>query len=63
MVVLSVDEYDRLAAGQQRDDWKDLVRQARDEILADLGDRELPPSEEILQQIRESRDEQLLALR
>jgi prevent-host-death family protein len=63
VVVLSVDEYDRLVTGQPRDDWKDLVRQARDEILADLGERELPPSEEILKQIRESRDEQLLALR
>jgi hypothetical protein len=27
-----------------------------------LGDRELPPSREILQQIREERDAQLLAL-
>jgi hypothetical protein len=63
VVVLSMDEYERLLAGQQKDDWKDLVRQARDEILTDLGGRELPPSEQILKQIREGRDEQLLALR
>lgn len=63
VVVLSVDEYERLLTGQQKDDWKDLVRQARDEILADLGGRELPPPEEILKQVREGRDEQLLALR
>lgn len=63
VVVLSMDEYERLLAGQQKDDWKNLVRQARDEILTDLGGRELPPSEQILKQIREGRDEQLLALR
>ena len=63
VVVLSVAEYERLLAGQHKDDWKDLVRKARDEILTDLGGRELPPPEEILKEIREGRDEQLLAVR
>jgi prevent-host-death family protein len=63
VVVLSVDAYERLLAGQQTEDWKDLVRQARDEIVTDLDGRELPPPEEILKQMREGRDEQLLALR
>ena len=63
VVVLSVAEYERLLAGQQKDDWKDLVRKARHEILTDLGGRELPPPEEILKEIREGRDEQLLAVR
>jgi len=56
VVVLSVVEYERLLAGQQgQEDWKDLVRQARAQVQADLGERELPPSEGILQQIREER--------
>lgn len=64
VVVLSVEEYERLLRGQQQqDDWRDLVRQAREQIQADLGGRELPPPEEILAQLREERDEQLLALR
>jgi len=63
VVVLSVAEYERLLKGQrQQEDWKELVDQARAQIRAELGDRELPPSREILQQIREERDAQLLAL-
>lgn len=64
VVILSVDEYERLLEGQQgREDWKELVRQARSHIQADMGGRELPPPEQILRQVREDRDEQLLALR
>jgi len=63
VVVLSVDEYERLLRGQQPDDWKDLVRRARAQVHADLGGRALPSPEQILEQLREGRDEQLLALR
>ena len=64
VVVLSVDEYERLLKGQrQQDNWQELVRQARAQIQADLGGRALPPPEEILAQIRKDRDEQILALR
>ncbi|MGD8626580.1 MAG: type II toxin-antitoxin system Phd/YefM family antitoxin [Anaerolineae bacterium] len=64
VVVLSVEEYERLLRNQQEQgDWRDLVRQARAQIQADLGERALPPAEEILAQIREERDEQLLAVR
>ena len=63
VVVLSVAAYERLLAGQQQENWKELVRQARAKILADLEGRGLPPPEEILRQIREDRDEQLLAVR
>jgi prevent-host-death family protein len=62
VVVLSVEEYERLQKGQQQDDWHELVRQARAQIQADLQGRDLPPSEDILHQVREERDEQLLAL-
>ena len=64
VVVLSMDEYERLLAGRQaQDDWRELTRQARDQIEADLGERELPAPEEIIRQMREERDAQLLALR
>jgi prevent-host-death family protein len=63
VVVLSVEEYERLLNRQRRGDWKGLVQQARARIQADLDGRTLPPPEEILEQAREGRDEQLVAMR
>ena len=64
VVVISVDRYERLLAAQQeKQDWRDLVRQAREQVRADLGDRELTPPEKVLRRIREERDEQLVAMR
>ena len=63
VVVMSVEEYDRLLKGQEQADWKELVRRARTQIQADLGERILPPPDEILEQTREKRDEQLLTMR
>ena len=59
-----MDEYDRLLTGQQeQDDWRQLVRQAREQIQAELGERELPPPEDVIRQMREERDARLLAMR
>jgi prevent-host-death family protein len=64
VVVLSVDKYQQLLAAQEeRKDWRDLVFQAREQVQADLGERELTPPEDVLREIREERDEQLAALR
>jgi len=64
VVVLSVDKYRRLLAAQEeREDWRELVRQAREQVQADLGERELTPPEDVLREMREERDEQLVALR
>ena len=63
VVVLSVGEYDRLLKAQRQEDWRTLVDQARAQVEADLGGRELPPPEEVLRQIREERDAQLMDLR
>lgn len=57
VVVLSVDEYERLLKNQDQGDWQELVRQARAKIQSDLANRQLPRSEEILREIREDRDE------
>jgi prevent-host-death family protein len=64
VVVIGVDEYERLLAERPGQiDWRELVRQARQQVRADLGERDLMPPEEVLRQIREERDEQLVALR
>lgn len=63
VVLLSVEEYEQLVKGQQPGNWWERVAQAREQIRADLGDRELVPPEEVLRQIREERDAQLLDLR
>ncbi len=63
VVILSVEEYERLRKRQRQDEWKGLVDGARAQIEAHLGGRTLPPSEEILEQARDARDEELLARR
>jgi len=64
VVLISVDEYNRLVTAQRdRLDWRDLVAEAREQVHADLGGREMPPSEEILRQIREERNERLASQR
>jgi prevent-host-death family protein len=63
VVVLSVEEYERLIKGQRQGDWKELVRGARAQIQADLGGRKLPRPDEILDLVRKERDEQLVAMR
>ena len=63
VVVLSVDEYARLLRRERQDGWKELVHGARVQIQADLAGRSLPRPEEILEQAREGRDEQLLTMR
>jgi len=63
MVMLSVDEYKRLqTAVQNQEHWLDRVRQTRAQLADKLGDREIPPSEEIIRQMREDRDAQLAHL-
>lgn len=63
VVVISVEEYERLTKRQQQGGWKALVHGARAQIQADLGGRTLPQPEEILDQVREDRDEQLMGMR
>lgn len=61
VVLLSVREYDRLVAMERREgDWLSLADQARRHIREELGDRQLPPPEELIHQMREERDDQLI---
>jgi 3' terminal RNA ribose 2'-O-methyltransferase Hen1 len=45
---------------QQQPDWMELVDQAREQAHSELGDRMLPPPDEIIRQMREERDAQIL---
>lgn len=64
VVVLSVEAYERLlTAREETEDWRELVDRAREQVRVDLGDRRLPPLDEVLREIREARDEQLADLR
>jgi prevent-host-death family protein len=64
VVVLSIEAYERLMAAQEeQENWRELVAQAREQVRADLGDRELTPPEDVLRQVREERNGQLAPLR
>jgi prevent-host-death family protein len=63
VVILSVAAYERLLKGQPKENWQGLVEEARAQIRSELGGRELPPSEEVVRQMREERDAQLVDLR
>jgi len=63
VVVVSVQQYEQLLRRQQHSDWREMVQRARAQSQADLGGRRLPPPERIVAQMREERDEQLLAVR
>jgi prevent-host-death family protein len=63
VVVLAMGEYNRLLKAQRcQEDWRTLIDEARAQIQADLGKRELPPPEDVLRQAREERDAQLMDL-
>lgn len=64
VVIISVNQYEQLKRlREQQKDWRELVKQARAQIAAELGDRKLVPVEEIIEEMREERDAQLLDLR
>ncbi len=64
VVVISVQDYHRYRATCPEDEgWRDLMKRTHEQILAELGDRELTPADEVLRQVREERDAQLSHLR
>lgn len=42
-------------------DWRQKMEEVREEVKAELAGRSLPPPEEIIREMREERDEQILA--
>jgi prevent-host-death family protein len=62
VVVMSVQEYDRLRNGQEKqDDWWDLVMRAQERFRREWGDRPIPNIERLIEEGRDERDEQILA--
>lgn len=62
-VILSVAEYQRLTQAAGEEGWRQLLRQTHQQLRTDLGERTLPPPEQIIRRLREERDEQILAVR
>jgi len=59
IVVISFAEYKRLNANHAND-WLERVDKVREQIRRELGGRTLPPSEEIIREMREEQDVQIL---
>jgi prevent-host-death family protein len=54
LVMLSINEYTRLQnAAQHQDAWLERIQQVRAHISANIGDREIPASEDIIRQMRD----------
>jgi len=59
LVLMSIAAYERLKAASERDrDWLAAVDRVREGVGEYLAGRALQPPEEVLQQVREARDEQ-----
>ena len=60
VVVISKQEYDRLAGNVPQLDWRKKLDELHERLRVELAGRTLPEPEEIIRQGREERDEQLL---
>ncbi len=63
VVMLSYEAYRRLQGGEARPAWEETLERIlalRAQIRKELGDRRLPPPEEVIRQMREERDAQLM---
>lgn len=65
IVIISIEEYERLRSGGRRDDWEEALERAirlATRIETRRGVPPLPPPEDVIRETREERDEQLLGL-
>ncbi len=66
VVVLSVEEYDRLREGHARESWKQTlgrILQLGDRIARRRGGKPLPPPDEMIHEAREERDARIAGMR
>ena len=61
-VILSVEEYERLATGQPVANWRALLDAAHERVRETTGGKMVPIAEEVIQKMREDRNDQLLGL-
>lgn len=65
IVVISVEEYERLKSGGRGDDWAQALERAirlATRIETRRGRPPMPPPEDVIRETREDRNEQLLGL-
>jgi prevent-host-death family protein len=62
-VVISLPQYRRLSTSSQAGSWRRLAQSARDLAREELKDRQAPTPEDMLEESRGERDEQLTDLR
>ena len=63
VVMLSYEAYRRLQGEESRSAWEETLERIlalRAQIRKELGDRQLPPPEEVIRQMREERDAQIM---
>ena len=62
VVILSVQQYERLKTDSSATEWKEMVAKARQQVQAELQGRPLPSVVDVLQQARQEQSEQLADL-
>ncbi len=63
VVIMPVEQYDRMRTQEYEPDWRDLLKDAQDHIRAALGDQTLIPADEIVRMGREEHDAEQFGLR
>ncbi len=63
VVVIALSEYKRLTAKESGPGWRDTVSGVRGRVREELSGRAIPSPEQMLQEARDERDEQLTSLR
>lgn len=63
IVMLSLNQYRQLLAAQQaQESWQEKLHHAWTHLATDLTGKDVPSASEMIQQMREARDEQLMDL-
>ena len=61
VAIVPIDAYRRFEASRASEqDWWKMMQAAHNRILEEIGDRELPPADDVLHELREERDAELL---
>ncbi len=57
IALISIDEYEEYKAQKREEpEWQTMLAQVHELVAREIGDRELPPADEIIRQTREERD-------
>lgn len=57
VALISIDEYELFKAQKREEpEWRAMLAEVHKLVAQEIGDRELPPADEIIRQMREERD-------